>query len=85
MISEEEFLALHPEYTGLENHELMLKRLDDEADQRVELEIKRKDLVNRRTVTQADSKKRKNDLDNLTETLKKFIEVLLAYHFKGSD
>lgn len=53
----------------------MLKRLQDEADQRLELEAKRKDLVNRRTATQADSKKRKNDLDNLTETLKKFIEV----------
>lgn len=53
----------------------MLKRLQDEADQRLELETKRKDLVNRRTATQADSKKRKNDLDNLTETLKKFIEV----------
>jgi hypothetical protein len=74
-VSEEEFLALHPEYSGLEGHELMLKRLQDEADQRLELETKRKDLVNRRTATQADSKKRKNDLDNLTETLKKFIEV----------
>jgi THO complex subunit 5 len=76
LMSEEEFLAHHPEYSGLEGHELMLKRLQDEADQRVELETRRKDLVNRRTATQADSKKRKNDLDNLTETLKKFIEVL---------
>jgi THO complex subunit 5 len=75
LVSEEEFLVLHPEYSGLEGHELMLKRLQDEADQRVELETRRKDLVNRRTATQADSKKRKNDLDNLTETLKKFIEV----------
>jgi hypothetical protein len=78
LISEEEFLVLHPEYVGLEKHELMLKRLEDEADQRVELETKRKDLVNRRTATQADSKKRKNDLDNLTETLKKFIEVFCS-------
>lgn len=75
LLSEEEFLAQHPEYSGLDAHELMLKRLQDEADQRVELETRRKDLVNRRTATQADSKKRKNDLDNLTETLKKFIEV----------
>ena len=75
MVSEEEFLAAHPEFMGLEGHELMLKRLEDEAEQRVELETRRKDLVNRRTATQADSKKRKNDLDNLTETLKKFIEV----------
>ena len=75
LISEEEFLARHPEYSGLEGHELILKRLEDEAEQRVELETRRKDLVNRRTATQADSKKRKNDLDNLTETLKKFIEV----------
>jgi THO complex subunit 5 len=75
LLSEEEFLAQHPEYSGLDAHELMLKRLQDEADQRVELEARRKDLVNRRTATQADSKKRKNDLDNLTETLKKFIEV----------
>ena len=62
---------------GLEGHDLMLKRLEDEAEQRVELEMRRKDLVNRRTATQADSKKRKNDLDNLTETLKKFIEVTI--------
>lgn len=68
-------MAQHPEYSGLEGHELMVKRLEDEAEQRVELETTRKDLVNRRTATQADSKKRKNDLDNLTETLKKFIEV----------
>lgn len=54
----------------------MLKQLEDEAEQRVALETKRKELVNRRTATQADNKKRKNDLDNLTETLKKFIEVL---------
>jgi hypothetical protein len=74
-MTEEEFLAAHPEYVGLEGHELMLKRLEDEAEQRVELETRRKDLANRRTATQADSKKRKNDLDNLTETLRKFIEV----------
>jgi flagellar motility protein MotE (MotC chaperone) len=80
LVSEEEFLAQHPEYSGLEGHELMLKRLQDEADQRVELETRRKDLVNRRTATQADSKKRKNDLDNLTETLKKFIEVLYNWN-----
>jgi len=52
-----------------------MKRLEHEAEQRVTLEASRKDLVNRRTATQADSKKRKNDLDNLTETLKKFIDV----------
>jgi hypothetical protein len=80
LVSEDEFLAMHPEYSGLEGHELMLKRLEDEAEQRVELETKRKDFVSRRTATQADSKKRKNDLDNLTETLKKFIEVLFRTH-----
>ena len=74
-MSEEEFIALHTEFAGLEGHELMVKRLEDEAEQRITLESKRKDLVNRRTAAQADSKKRKNDLDNLTETLKKFIEV----------
>ena len=79
LISEEEFVAQHPEYVGLDGHELMLKRLEDEAQQRIELEVKRKDLVNRRTQMQADSKKRKNDLDQLTETLKKFIEVLPSY------
>jgi hypothetical protein len=74
-VSEDEFIAAHQEFVGLEGHELMLKRLEDEAEERVELETRRKDLMNRRTATQADSKKRKNDLDNLTETLKKFIEV----------
>ena len=77
LTNEEEFLAAHPEFVGLEGHDLMLKRLEDEAEQRVELESRRKDLANRRIATQADSKKRKNDLDNLTETLKKFIEVQL--------
>jgi len=77
LVSEEEFFALHPEHRGLEGHDLMLKRLEDEAEQRVALESQRKELVNRRTATQADIKKRKNDLDNLTETLKKFIEVQL--------
>ena len=74
LVSEEEFLEAHPEFVGLEGHDLMMKRLEDEASQRVELETQRKDLMNRRTATQADNKKRKNDLDNLTETLKKFIE-----------
>ena len=78
-MSEDEFLAAHPEFVGLEGHELMLKRLEDEAEERVELETRRKDLMNRRTATQADSKKRKNDLDNLTETLKKFIEVHILF------
>jgi hypothetical protein len=88
-VSEDEFLAAHPEFVGLEGHELMLKRLEDEAEERVELETRRKDLMNRRTATQADSKKRKNDLDNLTETLKKFIEVhnlfldYYANHFRA--
>jgi len=85
LISEDEFFALHPEFQGLEGHELMLKRLEDEAEQRVELETRRKDLVNRRTATQADSKKRKNDLDNLTETLKKFIEVLFDVMYLADD
>lgn len=76
LIDEQEFIAQHPEYIGLEGHELMVKRLEDEAQQRIELEAKRKELVNRRTQMQADSKTRKNDLDQLTETLKKFIEVL---------
>ena len=75
LLGEDEFVAFHPEHAGLNGHELMLKRLEHEADQREELETRRKDLVNRRTATQADNKKRKNDLDNLTETLKKFIEV----------
>jgi hypothetical protein len=75
LIDEQEFVAQHPEYIGLEGHELMVKRLEDEAQQRIELEAKRKELVNRRTQMQADSKTRKNDLDQLTETLKKFIEV----------
>jgi THO complex subunit 5 len=78
LISEEEFIAQHPEFQGLEGHELMLKRLENEAEQRVELEAKKKELVHRRGATQADNKKRKNDLDNLTETLKKFIEVYLG-------
>jgi THO complex subunit 5 len=84
LLSEEEFLAAHSELAGLEGHELMLKRLEHEAEQRVELEAKRKELVSRRTATQADSKKRKNDLDNLTETLKKFIEVC-AKHLGFTD
>ena len=75
LIPEEDFLRSHPEFHGLEGYDLMMKRLEDEAAQRVELETRRKELVNRRTSTQADNKKRKNDLDNLTETLKKFIEV----------
>lgn len=75
LIDQEEFVSQHPECVGIEGHELMLMRLEDEAHQRIELEAKRKDLVNRRTQMQADSKKRKNDLDQLTETLKKFIEV----------
>jgi Fms-interacting protein/Thoc5 len=71
----DEFLASHPEYHGLDGHDLMLKRLEYETDQRIKLEAQRKELMLRKTTTQAESRNRKNDLDNLTETLKKFIEV----------
>jgi Fms-interacting protein/Thoc5 len=82
LIGEEEFLELHPEFIGLEGYDLMMKRLEDEAEQRVELEARRKELVNRRATTQLNNSKRKADLDNLTETLKKFIEVSYLWILK---
>jgi len=73
-ISEEEFLAQHPEHERTDPHDLMIARLNDEKAVREELERQRKELLVRKQALISENKKCKDDLASLDEQLKKFIE-----------
>ena len=75
LISEEEFLQLHPEHTNVDPHDLMVARLHNEKAVREDLERQRKELLAKKQSLIAENKKRKDDLASLDEQLKRFIEV----------
>lgn len=75
LISEEEYLQLHPEHASYEPHTLMIARLHNEKAIREDLERQRKELLVKKQSLIAENKKRKDDLASLDEQLKKFIEV----------
>jgi hypothetical protein len=72
LISGEEFLAQHPEHQQTDPHNLMIARLKNEKVVREELEKQRKELLVKKQALIAENKKRKDDLANLDEQLKKF-------------
>jgi len=74
LISEEEFLQLHPEHAGDDPHTLMIARLHNEKAVREDLERQRKELSAKKQTLISENKKRKDDLASLDEQLKKFIE-----------
>ncbi|KAF8476943.1 Fms-interacting protein-domain-containing protein [Kalaharituber pfeilii] len=74
LISEEEFLALHPDHSNDSPHDLMIARLNNEKAVREDLERQRKELLAKKQSLIAENKKRKDDLASLDEQLKKFIE-----------
>ncbi|KAF8443614.1 Fms-interacting protein-domain-containing protein [Terfezia claveryi] len=75
LISEEEFLQLHPEHAEDDPHTLMIARLHNEKAVREDLERQRKELSVKKQTLILENKKRKDDLASLDEQLKKFIEV----------
>jgi THO complex subunit 5 len=82
LISEEEFLALHPEHQTDDPHALMIARLNNEKEVREELEKQRRELLATKQTLIAENKKRKDDLASLDEQLKKFsmCTLLLFLH-----
>jgi hypothetical protein len=79
MISEEEFLAQHPEHERTDPHDLMIARLNDEKAVREELEKQRKELLVRKQALISENKKCKDDLASLDEQLKKFSMFQCVY------
>ncbi|KAF8422894.1 Fms-interacting protein-domain-containing protein [Tirmania nivea] len=75
LISEGEFLQLHPEHTEDDPHTLMIARLHNEKAVREDLERQRKELSAKKQTLISENKKRKDDLASLDEQLKKFIEI----------
>lgn len=75
MIPVEEFLELHPEHREINEHELMIARINHEHAEREKLEQARQELLKRKQALIAENKKRKDDLANLDQDLEKFIDV----------
>ncbi|KAJ5579681.1 uncharacterized protein N7459_005666 [Penicillium hispanicum] len=75
LIPLEEFLELHPEHRELDEHELMIARINHEHAEREKLEQARQELLKRKQALIAENKKRKDDLANLDQDLEKFIDV----------
>lgn len=72
LISEEEFLAAHPEHAEMDAHNLMIARIRNEKVVREDLEKQRKELLATKQQLINENKKRKDDLANLDEQLKRF-------------
>ncbi|KAI9733113.1 MAG: hypothetical protein M1834_003660 [Cirrosporium novae-zelandiae] len=75
LISEEQFMELHPEHTDDDDHTLMMARIEHEHVEREALERQRQDLLKRKQRLIAENKKRKDDLANLDNDLEKFIDA----------
>lgn len=75
LIPVEEFFELYPEHRELDEHELMIARINHEHAEREKLEQARQELLKRKQALIAENKKRKDDLANLDQDLEKFIDV----------
>lgn len=75
LIPVEEYLELHPEHRDLDEHELMIARINHEHAEREKLEQARQGLLKRKQALIAENKKRKEDLASLDQDLEKFIDV----------
>ncbi|QSL65269.1 hypothetical protein MERGE_002578 [Pneumocystis wakefieldiae] len=74
MISEEEFLALHPNFSKTtDQHTLMLARLSHEKKERENLEKVRRDLLKQKSELISQNKVHKEELEELDSQLKNFI------------
>ncbi|KAJ5602124.1 hypothetical protein N7510_011658 [Penicillium lagena] len=75
LIPIEEFLELHPEHRAMNEHELMIARINHEHAEREKLEQARQELLKRKQALIAENKKRKDDLASLDQDLEKFIDA----------
>jgi Fms-interacting protein/Thoc5 len=79
LVPVEEFLALFPEHTDSDAHELMIARINHEHAEREKLEQARQELLKRKQALIAENKKRKDDLANLDQDLERFIDVRYSF------
>ncbi|KTW30129.1 hypothetical protein T552_00607 [Pneumocystis carinii B80] len=84
MISEEEFLALHPNFNTTDQHALMLARLSYEKKERENLEKVRRDLLKQKSELISQNKTHKEDLETLDFQLKNFIRVSHFFYLNRS-
>lgn len=75
LISTEQFLMEHPEYTDADEIALTIARIEHEHAVRSALEEQRQGLLKKKQSLIADNKKRKDDLANLDKDLEKFIDA----------
>lgn len=77
----EEFYESNPELRAIEDpHTLMMERLKDEERRRLELFITKTRLSEKRATLLQENKQRKQDLEDLDENLRIFIEVSMDDH-----
>lgn len=75
LIPIEEFLSLHPEKRDLDEHPLMIARINHEHAERESLESQRQELLKRKQELIAENKRRKDDLASLDQDLERFIDA----------
>ena len=75
MITEAEFLEQKPEFVDVDEHALMIARIEHELHEREALEASRQELLKKKQGLIADNKKRKDDLASLDNDLEKFIDA----------
>ena len=79
LISEDEFLALHPEHADADEVALMTARITHEKQEREALEKQKNELLKKKLKLIAENKKRKEDLASLDRDLENFIDVSLLF------
>lgn len=69
----EEFLESQQDAASLDEHELMIARINDEHTRRTALEEQRQGLLKRKQALVAENKKKRDELDILDKEVEKFI------------
>lgn len=76
LVSLDEFYKTNPEARDIEDpHELMMARLQDEEQRRLDLFITKTRLTDKKNSLLHENKQRKEDMESLDENLQRFIEV----------
>lgn len=74
LIPTDEFIKKYPQYEGASEHELMKARIEQEYQDRVELESQRQEKLKQKQKLIAEVKKSKDDLTRLDGMVEKFVE-----------
>lgn len=75
LIPQAEFLERKPEFNSVDEHALMIARIEHELLEREALEASRQELLKKKQALIAGNKKRKDDLASLDNDLEKFIDA----------